>query len=57
MAKIDTSGWKPFVVGELFPSMVKPPVLHARQVVETDEGIPYVVRTKFNNGIKCVYIQ
>lgn len=39
MAKIDTSGWKPFVVGELFPSMVKPPVLHARQVVETDEGI------------------
>lgn len=53
MAKIDTSGWKPFVVGELFPSMVKPPVLHARQVVETDEGIPYVVRTKFNNGIKC----
>lgn len=53
MTKIDTSGWKPFVVGELFPSMVKPPVLHARQVVETDEGIPYVVRTKFNNGIKC----
>ena len=53
MAKIDASGWKPFVVGELFPSMVKPPVLHARQVVETDEGIPYVVRTKFNNGIKC----
>lgn len=50
---IDTSGWKEFVVGELFPSMVKPHVLHARQVVETDEGIPYVVRTKFNNGIKC----
>ena len=53
MTKIDTSAWKPFVVGELFPSMVKPPVLHARQVVEDDEGIPYVVRTKFNNGIKC----
>lgn len=53
MAKIDTSEWKEFVVGELFPSMVKPTVLHARQVVEADEGIPYVVRTKFNNGIKC----
>lgn len=53
MAKIDTSGWKEFVVGELFPNMVKPSVLHMRQVVETDEGIRYVVRTKFNNGIKC----
>lgn len=52
MAKIDTSGWKEFIVGELFPSMVKPTVLHARQVVEADDGIPYVVRTKFNNGIK-----
>lgn len=53
MAKIDTSGWKEFVVGELFPNMVKPSVLHMRQVVEMDEGIRYVVRTKFNNGIKC----
>ncbi|WP_288570873.1 restriction endonuclease [uncultured Mitsuokella sp.] len=33
--------------------MVKPPVLHIRQVIEVDEGIPYVVCTKFNNGIKC----
>jgi hypothetical protein len=53
MTKIDMSGWKTFVVGELFPSIVKPPVLHARQVVEADDGIHYVVRTKFNNGIKC----
>lgn len=53
MAKIDTSDWKEFVVGELFPNMVKPSVLHMRQVVETDDGIRYVVRTKFNNGIKC----
>lgn len=50
---VDTCDWKEFVVGELFPSMVKPPVLHTRQVVEAEEGIPYVVRTKFNNGIKC----
>lgn len=53
MTKIDTSDWKEFVVGKLFPDIVKPPVLHMRQVVETDEGIRYVVRTKFNNGIKC----
>lgn len=49
---VNTKKWKEFIVGELFPSMVKPPVLHTRQVIEADEGIPYVVRTKFNNGIK-----
>ncbi|WP_245550609.1 hypothetical protein [Kallipyga massiliensis] len=27
-------------------------MLHAREVVEDENGIPYVVRTKFNNGIK-----
>lgn len=53
MAKIDTSGWKEFCVGDLFSNFVKPAVLHTRQVVETDEGVPYVVRTKFDNGIKC----
>lgn len=53
MVKIDVSQWKEFVVGELFPDMVKPSVLHMRQVVKADDGIPYVVRTKFNNGIKC----
>ncbi|EJQ88387.1 hypothetical protein IGW_05066 [Bacillus cereus ISP3191] len=53
MPKIDVSEWKDFRVGELFPNFVKPAVLHTRQVVESDEGTPYVVRTKFNNGIKC----
>lgn len=32
--------------------IIKPSVFHTRQVVEDDEGIPYVVRTKFDNGIK-----
>lgn len=50
---VDVTKWGEFVIGKLFPSIVKPPVLHARQVIETNEGIPYVVRTKFNNGIKC----
>jgi hypothetical protein len=50
---VDTSQWKEFYVGNLFSNFIKPPVLHARQVVKNDEGIPYVVRTKFDNGIKC----
>lgn len=53
MAKIDTSGWKEFEIGKLFPKIKKPPVLHNRQVIEDENGIPYVVRTKFDNGIKC----
>ena len=51
--KVDISEWKEFRVGDLFQNIVKPEVLHTRQVVESPEGIPYVVRTKFNNGIKC----
>lgn len=53
MVKIDTSDWKEFEIGKLFPRIVKPPVLHNRQVIEDANGIPYVVRTKFDNGIKC----
>ncbi len=48
-----TKDWKEFVVGELFPSIVKPAVYHAHELEETVDGIPYVVRSKFNNGIKC----
>ena len=51
--KVDIFEWKEFRVGDLFQNIVKPEVLHTRQVVESPEGIPYVVRTKFNNGIKC----
>lgn len=54
MGKIDTSRWKDFRIGMLFPVIVKPPVLHSKEVVEAEDGIPYVVRTKFNNGIKCL---
>lgn len=50
--KVDTSKWKEFIVGNLFKDIIKPNVLHAREVVEDANGIPYVVRTKFNNGIK-----
>lgn len=51
--EVDTANWREFRVGDLFQNIVKPVVLHTRQVVESPEGIPYVVRTKFNNGIKC----
>ena len=50
--KVDTSKWKEFIVGDLFENIKKPDVLHSREVVEDENGIPYVVRTKFNNGIK-----
>lgn len=50
---VDVSNWCSFIIGDLFSNFVKPAVLHTRQVVESDDGIPYVVRTKFDNGIKC----
>lgn len=50
---VDVAEWREFIIGDLFQNIVKPMVLHTRQVVESEEGIPYVVRTKFNNGIKC----
>lgn len=50
---VDILQWKEFVIGELFPKIKKPPVFHNRQVIEDENGIPYIVRTKFDNGIKC----
>ncbi len=52
MNKVDTAKWKEFIVGELFPQIIKPFVYHTKDVVKDEEGIPYVVRSKFNNGIK-----
>lgn len=49
---VDISNWCSFKIGDLFPNFVKPSVLHTREVEENEYGIPYVVRTKFNNGIK-----
>ena len=50
--KIDFSTWEEFKISELGLELKKPCVYHAREVIEDEEGIPYVVRTKFNNGIK-----
>ena len=55
MNKLDITSWKEFQIGILFPTIVTPKVYHQREVKECEKeiGIPYVARTKFNNGIKC----
>ena len=49
---LNYSGWKEFKIGELFERIIKPAVLHSHEVEKLDDGIPYIVRSKFNNGIK-----
>lgn len=49
--KIDISKWAEFKIGNIF-EIVSPKVYHTREVKENSNGIPYVVRSKFNNGIK-----
>ena len=44
--------WKTYKIKDVFPNIVKPAVYHTREVKENPEGIPYVVRSKFNNGVK-----
>lgn len=53
LVRMNTERWQEFQIGKLFPKIVKPPVYHTREVIEDEAGIPYVVRTKFGNGIKC----
>ncbi len=51
--KINLNTWKSFKIGKLFnEKIIKPSVLHTKDVTEDINGIPYVVRTKFDNGIK-----
>ena len=48
MAKIDTSGWKEFVIGDLFE--ISRPV--ARSQAKYEEGnVPFVASGNFNNGV------
>lgn len=44
--------WSIFTIEQIFSTIVKPQVYHTREVTQNDNGIPYVVRSKFNNGIK-----
>ncbi len=52
MNKIVFGQWGTFKVKDVFPHIEKPKVYHTREVKRNDEGIPYVVRSKYNNGIK-----
>jgi len=49
--KIDVQRWKSFRIGDLF-DVVSPKVYHTKHVTMIDNGIPYIVRSKFNNGMK-----
>ena len=51
MMNFNMDKWKSFRVGDLF-DIKKPPVYHTRQVIEDESGVNYVVRTKFDNGVK-----
>ena len=50
--RVDIQKWKQFKIGDIFPEIIKPEVYHTRQLTQDSNGIPYVVRSKFNNGIK-----
>lgn len=52
MSKIGFEHWGTFKVKDVFPHIKKPKVYHTREVTRDDKGIPYVVRSKYNNGIK-----
>ena len=59
--RVDITKWGTFQIGELF-EIKKPEVIHSKNVQECNlqnesDSIPYVVRTKFNNGIKCNIIK
>lgn len=51
--KINITEWSEFKIGNIF-EIVSPKVYHTREVKENPNGIPYVVRSKFNNGIKSM---
>lgn len=46
--------WKEFEIGSLFPNIISPKVYHTKDVKKSDVGIPYVVRSKYNNGVKYI---
>lgn len=43
MSKVDTTLWGKFMIGQLF-DIYKPNVYHTREVKESTDGIPYIVR-------------
>ncbi len=52
MSQINTEGWREYTIEDIFPKIIKPTVYHVKHIEEDPTGIPYVVRSKFNNGTK-----
>lgn len=50
--RIDIHKWKSFQISDVFPIIKKPNVYHTKHITKTENGIPYVVRSKYNNGVK-----
>lgn len=48
---VNTIKWGEFAIGKLF-DVISPKVYHTREVSEDKNGIPYIVRSKYNNGMK-----
>ncbi len=46
--------WKEFIFKDLGLDIIKPQVFHRREVTDASDGIEYVTRTKFNNGVTAL---
>lgn len=46
--------WKEFIFKDLGLDIIKPQVFHRREVSDASDGIEYVTRTKFNNGVTAL---
>lgn len=69
MGKIDTSEWKEFKLGYIMVGnkkqghglfeIVNSVAYHGKDVTETDsdDGINYITRSKFNNGLKAKVVR
>lgn len=52
LSQIENVKWKEFAIEDIFPKIIKPKVYHTREVEQCNTGLPYIVRSKYNNGVK-----
>ena len=46
--------WKEFIFKDLGLNIIKPQVFHRREVTDASDGIEYITRSKFNNGVTAI---
>lgn len=46
--------WTEFIFKDLGLNIIKPQVFHRREVTDASDGIEYITRTKFNNGVTAI---